>query len=188
MSRSISYRKQLNSGYGGLVTYVQCWCAGRRRGWLKRIASVSLNNMWKWCGICCAVGLSSDRHYPLTQTSLSVAEDMHNWCQGPINQPVSKRPCNAFWISAYVESEPVFQQAEPLRGAGAEFSGTVPALMRNICGRPHGALPALILSSAVSQMRGAQCWQPSFDSVLKCLYKQRGDISRLSSEFNMMKI
>lgn len=128
-------------------------------------------------------------HYPLTQTSLSVAADIHNWCQGPINQPVSKRPCNAFWISAYVESEPVCQRAEPLRGAGAEFSGTVPALMRTICGWPHGALPAFILSSAISQMRGAQHWQPAFDKegcVLKCLHKQRGEIPQLSSEFNMM--
>ncbi len=147
MSRSISYRKQLNSGYGGLLTYVQCWCTGRRRGWLKRIASVSLNNMWKWCGICCAVGLSSDRHYPLTQTSLSVAEDMHNWCQGPINQPVSKRPCNAFWISAYVESEPVFQRAEPLRG-GVQRDG-----------------PGSNAEHMWTAARGAACFYPIFGCV-----------------------
>lgn len=83
---------------------------------VKAAVSLSLNNVWKRPSICCAVGLWFDRHYPLTQTSLSVAEDICNCCQGPINHPVSKRPCNAFWISTYVESEAVCQQAEPLRG------------------------------------------------------------------------
>lgn len=40
--------------------------------------------------------------------------DIFNWCQGPINHPVSKRPCNAFYISTYVESKRVCHQCKPL--------------------------------------------------------------------------
>lgn len=112
--------------------------------------------MWKWCGICCAVGLPSDRHYPLTQTSLSVAEDIHNWCQGPINQPVSKRPCNAFWFSAYVESGPVCQRAEPLRGRG---------------GGVQRAGPSSNVDHMWAAARGATCFHP----ILGCL-KMRGTL------------
>lgn len=44
----------------------------------------------------------------------ALAKDIFNWCQGPINHPVSKRPCNAFYISTYVESERVCHRREPL--------------------------------------------------------------------------
>lgn len=44
----------------------------------------------------------------------ALAKDICNWCQGPINHPVSKRPCSAFYISTYVESERVCHRCEPL--------------------------------------------------------------------------
>lgn len=47
---------------------------------------------------------------------LPLRKDICNWCQGPINHPVSKRPCNGFYISTYVESERVCHRCEPLSG------------------------------------------------------------------------
>lgn len=44
----------------------------------------------------------------------ALGKDICNWCQGPINHLVSKRPCNAFYISTYVESERVYHRCEPL--------------------------------------------------------------------------
>lgn len=85
--------------------------------------------------LCCRP-LRFDRHYPLSQTSLSVAEDIHNCCQGPINHPVSKRPCNGFCISTYVESERVCRQWEPLAARGLLAPGLSqdsPTLMHPIC-------------------------------------------------------
>lgn len=44
----------------------------------------------------------------------ALVADICNWCQGPINHPVSKRPCNAFYISTYVESKRVCHRGKPL--------------------------------------------------------------------------
>lgn len=68
------------------------------------------------------------RHRPLH----ALTRDICNWCQGPINHLVSKRPCNAFYISTYVESERVCHQCKPLLEEKG-FLDAFPSLMPTIC-------------------------------------------------------
>lgn len=57
----------------------------------------------------------------------ALARDICNRCQGPINHPVSKRPCNAFYISTYVESKRVCHRCKPLSGRKKVFWKLFPA-------------------------------------------------------------
>lgn len=59
-------------------------------------------------------------------------KDICNRCQGPINHPVSKRPCNGFYISTYVESEHVCHRCEPLSEKMGHLEA-FPTVMWTIC-------------------------------------------------------
>lgn len=63
----------------------------------------------------------------------ALAADICNWCQGPINHPVSKRPCNAFYISTYVESKRVCHRGKPLSRRKKLFWKLFPSLIWTIC-------------------------------------------------------
>lgn len=62
----------------------------------------------------------------------ALTRDICNWCQGPINHPVSKRPCNAFYISTYVESKRVCHQCKPLSEKKG-FLEAFPSVIWTIC-------------------------------------------------------
>lgn len=65
--------------------------------------------------VCCVFECDMiDTIHLLCRPLYAPTRDIFNWCQGPINHPVSKRPCNAFYISAYVESKRVCHQCKSL--------------------------------------------------------------------------
>lgn len=76
-----------------------------------------------------------DGHYPLAAQASRCPRpaDICNWCQGPINHPVSKRPCNAFYISTYVESKRVCHRGKPLSRRKKLFWKPFPSLIWTIC-------------------------------------------------------
>ena len=65
----------------------------------------------KGCGPECEL---IDTIHLQSRPCCALLRDICNWCQGPINHPVSKRPYNAFYISTYVESKRVCHQCKPL--------------------------------------------------------------------------
>lgn len=71
---------------------------------------------WRGNPFCSGRWMRFDGHYPLAAQASRCPRpaDICNWCQGPINHPVSKRPCNAFYISTYVESKRVCHRGKPL--------------------------------------------------------------------------
>lgn len=69
----------------------------------------------KGISVCCIFECYMiDTTHLLCRPLYAPTGDFFNWCQGPINHPVSKRPCNAFYISTYVESKRVCHQCKPL--------------------------------------------------------------------------